>query len=77
MWQNLDGKLVREFHFINFKQAMAFVNQVGEIAENINHHPYIIIQYNKVQFSLCTYDQGNAITQLDYQLAEAINQLVK
>jgi len=36
--------LHREFRFPDFKQALEFVNRVGEIAENQGHHPDILLK---------------------------------
>ncbi|WP_129139980.1 4a-hydroxytetrahydrobiopterin dehydratase [Modicisalibacter coralii] len=51
-WQILerDGimQLERVFTFRNFKQALAFTNQVGEIAEEAGHHPALLTEWGKV-----------------------------
>ncbi len=41
-------KLTREFNFRDFKQALAFTNRVGEMAEQENHHPSITTEWGKV-----------------------------
>ena len=41
-------KLTREFNFKDFKQALAFTNRVGEMAERENHHPAITTEWGKV-----------------------------
>ena len=41
-------QLQREFKFKNFKQALAFTNKVGEMAENENHHPTLETEWGKV-----------------------------
>jgi len=45
-WQLEDGKLIRDYTFPGFAQAMIFVNQVAGIAEAANHHPDIDVRYN-------------------------------
>src|SRR2546430_1136755 len=47
-WNEVDGKLEREFELDSFKGAIAFVNRVAELAEAENHHPDIEIHYKKV-----------------------------
>lgn len=42
-------KLERTFRFKNFKQAMAFTQLVGEIAEEEDHHPLIQTEWGKVK----------------------------
>ena len=73
-WKNENGKLIKLFKFKDFKEAIKFINAVGEISESLNHHPKIINIYNSVEIQLWTHDQ-NAITDLDYNLAEEIDQL--
>jgi len=46
--ENDTEKLQREFKFKNFKEALAFTNQIGEIAEDEAHHPDITIRYGSV-----------------------------
>ena len=51
-WQLIerDGimQLERAFTFRNFKQALAFTNQVGDIAEEAGHHPALLTEWGKV-----------------------------
>jgi 4a-hydroxytetrahydrobiopterin dehydratase len=74
-WWIASEKLQRSFVFRDFKHAMAFVNQVAELAESINHHPDIYISYSRVQFELSTHEVGG-LTQKDFQLAALINGLM-
>lgn len=41
-------QLQREFDFKNFKEALAFTNAVGEIAEEAGHHPALLTEWGKV-----------------------------
>ena len=74
MWREENGKLIKEFKFPDFKSALAFVNNVGELAENINHHPDIELSWGRVQITLTTHSQ-NKVTAKDYALAGAIDKL--
>ena len=40
--------LTREFEFKNFAEALTFTNQVGDLAEEVQHHPKIVTEYGKV-----------------------------
>jgi 4a-hydroxytetrahydrobiopterin dehydratase len=73
-WQVECGELVRTFLFKDFRASLAFVNKVGDIAENAGHHPDIDIRYNKVRLALVTHDAGG-ITQKDFDLAAAVDKL--
>ena len=73
MWQEEDNKLKRSFTFRNFKEAFAFMTEVAEVAEKIDHHPWWANVYNKVDIELYTHDAGNTVTIRDHRLAEAID----
>jgi 4a-hydroxytetrahydrobiopterin dehydratase len=51
--------------------SLAFVNQVGALAEAANHHPDVDIRYSKVTLVLTTHDAGG-LTANDFDLAEKI-----
>src|SRR5882757_7340013 len=71
-WKLDSGKLVREWRFSNFTEAMGFVNKVAELAESAGHHPDIDIRYNKVQLGLVSHDVGG-ITKRDTKMATHLN----
>jgi len=73
MWKEQEGKLVKQYKFKDFNQALEFINRIGEICECENHHPEIYNVYNKVYLSFCTHDAGNSITELDYKLTQLID----
>ena len=76
-WEEHAGRLERTFGFADFKAALAFVNQVGAIAEEHGHHPDICLKdYKTVTVSTTTHDAGNAVTDRDRALAAAIDTLV-
>jgi 4a-hydroxytetrahydrobiopterin dehydratase len=67
-WSEVDKALERTFEFGDFREALAFVNKVGELAEAENHHPDIAIHYNKVTLRWWTHTAGG-ITDRDRELA--------
>ena len=71
-WIQKSGKLVKTFQFKDFKEALNFINRVGQKAEWLNHHPKIINVYNSVTIELWTHDQ-NSVTNLDFKLADEID----
>ena len=74
-WRTEEAALVRDFEFRDFKDALAFVNRVAEEAEEVNHHPDILIHgWNKVRLTLTTHS-ASAVTQADRDLAAAIDGL--
>lgn len=73
-WSVQGNTIERTFEFSNFVEAMGFVNRIAEAAEAVNHHPDIIINYNKVKLSLTSHDSGG-VTQRDLRMAGKINEL--
>lgn len=70
-----DGKwMVRTRLFPSFMEAVAFVNRVASIAEEMNHHPFIGIDYRRVTLRLTTWHSGG-LTALDVRSAEAYDRL--
>ena len=47
VWQLSGNKIAAGFKFKDFREAIAFVNKVAELAESEGHHPDITIHYNK------------------------------
>ncbi len=73
-WTSNGQAIVRGFQFGNFLQAMEFVNQIAVAAEAANHHPDILINYNKVTLTLVSHDSGG-VTQRDIRMAGKINEI--
>jgi len=71
-WTELNGAIQRTFQFADFVQSMAFVNQVASAAEHDQHHPDILIRWNKVTLTLSTHD-ASGITAKDFALARKID----
>ena len=74
-WQVESGELVRTYLFKDFRASLAFVNNVGEVAEKAGHHPDIDIRYNRVRLALVTHDAGGLTTK-DFDLAGVVDKLV-
>ena len=74
-WEMHGNDIVKEFDFSNFKEAIEFVQKVGEESEREHHHPDINIKYNKVEIKLTTHD-ANGLTYKDFKMAKIIEQLV-
>lgn len=73
-WTFLNDGIEKKFVFKNFNQALAFIVQVGLLAESRNHHPELFNVYNKVNIRLSTHDT-NGVTDKDFDLAKAIEKL--
>ena len=73
-WEIMSNFIQREFNFINFIEAFAFMTKIALICEKYNHHPYWENVYSKVIIRLSTHDLGG-ITNLDQTLASEINKV--
>jgi 4a-hydroxytetrahydrobiopterin dehydratase len=51
-------RLVRQFRFANFAEALAFTNAVGAIAESEDHHPALLTEWGRVEVALWTHVIG-------------------
>lgn len=71
-WSASGDAVQRTFNFPNFVEAMAFVNRVAELAEQVQHHPDILVRYSKVTLTLSTHDAGG-VTDKDFDLAKRID----
>ena len=72
---SVDGDtLRRSWSFVDFASALSFVNRVGALAEERNHHPDIELGWGRVAIALTTHDVGG-LTGQDYDLAQAIDGL--
>jgi 4a-hydroxytetrahydrobiopterin dehydratase len=74
-WVLKENQIEREFKFKNFRQAMDFVNEVADIAEEQGHHPDIYIYYNRVRMTLSTHKIGG-LSHNDFILAAKIDEQV-
>ena len=68
------GRLSKTFEFKNYRKSFAFTSQVAMLSEKKNHHPQIVLDYNKVTVSLISHDVQK-ITQRDIDLANQIDKL--
>jgi len=71
-WERQGQEISRLYTFPGFPEAIAFVNRVAELAETMDHHPDILIQYRKVRLTLSTHSAGG-LTDLDFTLAQKID----
>lgn len=74
-WEFEKDSITRTVEFEEFMDAIDFVNDLAEIAEEAQHHPDIMIRYTKVSLKLTTHDAGG-VTDLDIELAQRIDNLV-
>lgn len=67
-------KIERIFKTNDFKSALTLANQIGEIADNINHHPDLTVSYGRLVVQIFTHSKGG-LTEADFILAAKIDRL--
>ena len=74
-WRQEGEALVRDYEFKDFAEAMAYVNRVADLAEEVNHHPDILVHgWNNVRLTLTTHSAGR-LTENDHEMARRIDGL--
>jgi 4a-hydroxytetrahydrobiopterin dehydratase len=74
-WRQEGEALVRDLKFKDFAEAMSYVNRVADLAEEVNHHPDILVHgWNNVRLTLTTHSAGG-LTENDYDMARRIDAL--
>jgi 4a-hydroxytetrahydrobiopterin dehydratase len=73
-WKLTKGGIQKRYALGSFMAVIRLVNRVADAAEHANHHPDILVNYDKVTFRLITHDAGG-LTQRDFDLAARIEAL--
>ncbi|MEN9588358.1 MAG: hypothetical protein RLZZ481_144 [Pseudomonadota bacterium] len=68
------GSLTRDWVFVDFNEAFAFMTRVAMLAERYDHHPEWSNVYNRVSITLTTHDAGG-LSSRDLELAQRIDNL--
>lgn len=74
-WIKQDSSLYRSIKFKNFKEALHAMNLIGEVAEELNHHPNWSNVYSTLEIKLFTHTVKD-VTDLDYEFAARINEII-
>ena len=67
-----DAAISTTYEVADFRAALDLVQRIGDVAEQMNHHPDIDIRWNKVTLVLSTHSEGG-LTQLDVEAAHRFN----
>ena len=74
-WQVVgEHHLEKEFRWKDFREALAFTNRVGELAEEQNHHPDIHLAWGKVKVTIWTH-KIDGLTESDFIFAAKVDRL--
>ena len=75
-WEFKNNRLQSSFNFSDFKAAFAFVKKIGKLAEEVNHHPKLVLSWGKVEVEMWTHEK-DGLTEKDFELATLIDNLGK
>ena len=70
-WERVENEITKEYKLKNYIESVGFVAKIALLAERADHHPDIVLQYNKVTVTLTTHSDGG-ITEKDFSLAREI-----
>lgn len=73
-WRFDSDSLKRRFSFSNFTESLAFVNKIGVVAEEADHHPDITFGWGYAEISTTTHDRSG-VTDVDIALVRKISSL--
>ncbi|MGQ0614946.1 MAG: 4a-hydroxytetrahydrobiopterin dehydratase [Planctomycetaceae bacterium] len=74
-WGAVNGHhLEKEFRFKNFREALAFTNRAGEVAEAARHHPDILLAWGRARVTIWTH-AIDGLTESDFVLAARIDRV--
>ena len=73
-WSLSGDSIQRTFTFGDFLGSIDFVNRIGARAEEVQHHPDILIRYAKVTLTLSTHDAGG-LSEKDFAFAADCDRL--
>ncbi|MDY6766451.1 MAG: 4a-hydroxytetrahydrobiopterin dehydratase [Candidatus Nanohaloarchaea archaeon] len=74
-WEQEGAWLRKRYEFDDFAAAVAFVDEVAEVAEDLGHHPDITVQnYNEVVLSITSHEEGG-ITETDFAFVDRVESL--
>lgn len=77
-WNVIENKKIeKNLDFVDFRHALGFVNEIGDLAEHEGHHPDLSIHnWNKVTITLSTHSI-KGLSENDFIIAAKIDQLLR
>ena len=68
-WLHAGGGIATVYKLRSAAAALALIAAVGEVAEELGHHPDLDWRYNRVILRFSTHDAGGRITAKDIEAA--------
>ena len=57
-WQHVNGALVRDYRFADYFETLAFVNALAFMIHREDHHPELVVSYNRCEIRFNTHSVG-------------------
>lgn len=73
-WRRNGSEITATVELADFRAAMLYVGAVAYLAEEANHHPDILVQWNRVTLTLSSHSAGG-LTRADMELAKLVSAL--
>jgi 4a-hydroxytetrahydrobiopterin dehydratase len=73
-WERAEDTIHRTWKFDTYSEGVEFVTKVAALAEEMDHHPDLLLSYGRVTATLSTHDLGGLST-YDFALAAKISAL--
>jgi len=71
-WTREGDAIRKTFTLDSFPEAIAFVNRIADVSQNVDHHPDIDIRFDRVSCTLSTHSEGG-LTDKDFDLARKLD----
>jgi 4a-hydroxytetrahydrobiopterin dehydratase len=75
-WELVEGALVKEYRRADFADSMRFVNRIADAAETANHHPDILVSWDRVRLTWVSHSEGG-VTARDLDMARRSDDLAR
>jgi 4a-hydroxytetrahydrobiopterin dehydratase len=73
-WELAGGRIAKTYEFKNYYQALAFINATAWISHREDHHPDIVLGYNRARVEYVTH-AINGLSENDFICAAKLDQL--
>lgn len=74
-WEHSGDSLTKTFKLAKYLDGLTLATEVGQLAEQMDHHPMIVIGWKRVTITFSTHDAGNKVTEWDVKAAAAVEAL--
>lgn len=76
-WKHIGSHIETEVETKDFAAGLKLLNQIGEIAESMDHHPDLLLHgYNKLKITTSTHSEGG-LTKNDLELASKLDSCIQ